>query len=91
MLPRFRSVWAALTAVALCAGALRAEDAGLKKGTPDLKSAGPLAFGPHGLLLVGDPQGAAKQGWEPNPAVPLFAGHLRIWQNLPVGETAQHP
>ena len=29
------------------------------KGTPDLKSAGPLAFGPEGILFVGDPQGAA--------------------------------
>jgi hypothetical protein len=31
----------------------------LKKGTPDLKSAGPLAFGPDGVLLVGDTRGAA--------------------------------
>ena len=30
-----------------------------KTGKPDLKSAGPLAFGPKGVLLVGDPQGAA--------------------------------
>jgi len=32
---------------------------GLKKGTPQLKSAGPLAFGPEGLLFIGDTQGAA--------------------------------
>jgi hypothetical protein len=31
----------------------------LKKGTPDIKSAGPLAFGPDGVLFVGDTQGAA--------------------------------
>jgi hypothetical protein len=31
----------------------------LKKGTPDLKSAGPLAFGPDGILFVGDTRGAA--------------------------------
>jgi hypothetical protein len=31
---------------------------GLKKGTPDLKSAGPLAFGPYGVLFVGDTQSA---------------------------------
>jgi len=30
-----------------------------KKGTPDLKSAGPLAFGPEGVLFVGDTRGAA--------------------------------
>lgn len=28
-------------------------------GAPDLKSAGPLAFGPEGVLFVGDTQGAA--------------------------------
>jgi hypothetical protein len=33
--------------------------ASLKKGSPDLKSAGPLAFGPQGILFVGDTQGAA--------------------------------
>jgi hypothetical protein len=33
--------------------------ASLKKGTPDLKSASSLAFGPDGILFVGDPQGAA--------------------------------
>jgi hypothetical protein len=32
---------------------------GLKKGTPDLKSAGHLAFGPDGLLFVADSQGGA--------------------------------
>jgi hypothetical protein len=33
--------------------------ASLKKGTPDLKSAGALAFGPEGILFVGDTKGAA--------------------------------
>jgi hypothetical protein len=32
---------------------------GVKKGTPDLKSAGPLAFAPDGTLFVGDTTGAA--------------------------------
>jgi hypothetical protein len=31
----------------------------IKKGTPDLKSAGPLAFAPDGTLFVGDTKGAA--------------------------------
>jgi len=31
----------------------------LKKGTPDLKSATALAFGPEGILFVGDPAGAS--------------------------------
>lgn len=33
--------------------------AGLEEGAPDLKSAGPLAFGPPGILFVADPLGAA--------------------------------
>jgi hypothetical protein len=37
-----------------------AADAGLKEsGKPDLKSAGPIAFGPPGVLFVADPQGGA--------------------------------
>ena len=48
----------ALAAVAAVAGA--ADVKGLtESGKPDLKSAGPLAFGPKGVLFVGDGQGAA--------------------------------
>jgi hypothetical protein len=47
-------------ALALVLGAaFSAQAADLTKGTPDLKSAGSLAFGPNGLLFVGDTQGAA--------------------------------
>jgi hypothetical protein len=55
-----------LAAVAVCmtlefsglsAGA--ADVWGLKAGTPDLKSAATLAFGPEDILFVGDPKGAA--------------------------------
>lgn len=35
------------------------QKSGLKEGTPELKSAGPLAFGPNGILFIGDSQGAA--------------------------------
>jgi hypothetical protein len=38
---------------------LIAADPGMTTGTPDIKSAGPLAFGPAGILFIGDPQGAA--------------------------------
>lgn len=43
-----------------------------KKGKPDLKSVGPLTFGPTGVLFVGDPQGAAifAIGVNPTPATP---------------------
>jgi hypothetical protein len=34
-------------------------DFGLKRGTPDLKSAGAMAFGPAGILFIADPQGSA--------------------------------
>jgi hypothetical protein len=39
--------------------ATASQAAGLAKGTPDLKSAGALTFGPDGLLFVGDAQGGA--------------------------------
>src|SRR5204863_305908 len=31
----------------------------MKKGTPDLKSVGPMTFAPEGVLIVGDPIGGA--------------------------------
>src|SRR5262245_10245230 len=58
MMKRFSTVF---LCVAFAVGAAAAADvaAGLKSGSPDLKSAGPLAFAPDGVLLVGDPVGAA--------------------------------
>ena len=49
----------AAMALALLAVPVQAAETGLKEGTPDLKEAGPLAFGPDGVLLIGDPQSAA--------------------------------
>jgi hypothetical protein len=49
-----------LTVLALFASPVWAADVnGLKSGTPELLSAGPLAFGPTGVLLIGDPKAAA--------------------------------
>src|SRR5579864_9445502 len=61
MLHRFRYAFLAVFGYALFALSAQAADSGfgLKTGIPDLKSAGPLAFGPEGILLVGDTQGAA--------------------------------
>lgn len=60
MLPRARLLVAALLGAALCAGPLHADlTSSLRQGKPDLKSIGPLAFGPDGVLFIGDPQGAA--------------------------------
>jgi hypothetical protein len=47
-------------AAVLAASALTVRsDEGLTKGNPDVKSVSALAFGPNGVLFVGDPQGAA--------------------------------
>jgi hypothetical protein len=48
-----------LIAAATLAMASPMKAAGLQRGTPDIKSAGPLAFGPDGILFVGDSTGAA--------------------------------
>jgi len=58
---RFRDLATGLLGLCLTATiTLGAEPtASLKKGTPDLKSAGPLAFGPEGILFIGDTKGAA--------------------------------
>ncbi len=62
-MPRIDSRKLAIALVALVTSASIARGAeptaSLKKGTPDLKSAGPLAFGPDGILFVGDTKGAA--------------------------------
>lgn len=51
----------AVAALSVVSASTRAEDlrASLKPGEPDLKSAGALAFGPDGILFVGDNQGGA--------------------------------
>jgi hypothetical protein len=51
------AVSAALASAALAAPAPPTEM--MKVGKPDLKSAGPLAIGPNGVLFVGDSMGAA--------------------------------
>jgi len=53
--------WSALAALAVLAVAFAQSPAadepagGLKKGSVELKTAGPLAFGPKGILFIGDP------------------------------------
>ena len=51
-----RLFFAAALALALVGSSQAVE--GLKKGTPAIKSAGALAFGPEGVLFVADPVGA---------------------------------
>src|SRR5689334_6152467 len=60
-----RNRWFALAALAVIVAVVPARGAdadltaSLKKGTVELKSAGPLAFGPQGILFIGDPRAAA--------------------------------
>lgn len=67
-----------LTAVALATSAAQAGvQSALQKGTPDIKHAGALAFGPEGVLFIGDSTSAAvfaidtgdKSGPSVKPAV----------------------
>ncbi len=52
-----RTILAAVAVLALAGSS--SWGAALSKGSPDLKSAGAIAFGPEGVLLVADTQGAA--------------------------------
>lgn len=54
-----RNMAAALVACVLVVSTLQGAEHGLTKGTPDLQQAGPLAFGPDGVLFVGDARSAA--------------------------------
>jgi hypothetical protein len=57
---RITGVTVVVLALVASAGQAADSPAGLGEvGKPDLKSAGPLTFGPKGVLFVGDPQGAA--------------------------------
>jgi hypothetical protein len=61
MLVKSRFTIALAACVALAAASVQAAGLtdGMKKGAVELKSAGPLAFGPEGILFVGDPKAAA--------------------------------
>ncbi len=50
---------AATVAISAAASATAADIYRLPVGSPELKSAGPLAFGPEGILLIGDTKAAA--------------------------------
>jgi hypothetical protein len=58
---RIRLAPLALVAAVVLAGSLQAAGPrdSLTKGTPELQSIGALAFGPEGILFIGDPRAAA--------------------------------
>jgi len=67
--------WACLPAVVLGLAAIASAQTGLDQtGKPDMKSAGPLAFGPKGVLFAGDPLGAQ-----------IFAIGVNTAQTTPIG------
>jgi hypothetical protein len=55
-------VGAMLATTAVCVASQKSE----QRGKPELRSAGPLAFGPKGVLFIGDPKGAAIYAVETN-------------------------
>lgn len=59
MVARMQWSLAAVACLAITTAARADLTESLKVGTPDIKSAGPLAFAPDGVLFVADPQGAA--------------------------------
>jgi hypothetical protein len=74
---RFRNLVVAFLGVCSSAAlAIGAEPtASLKKGTPDLKSAGALAFGPDGILFIGDTKGAALFAIDTGDRAPAAEKH----------------
>lgn len=60
MIRAIRSLALTLAMLSLLGSTVQADlTESLKKGSPDLKSIGPIAFGPDGVIFVGDPQGGA--------------------------------
>jgi hypothetical protein len=80
MLQKTRFAWTLVLGAALLSGSTQAGDltASLKKGTPDLKSAAALAFGPEGILFVGDTQGAAVFAIATGDQKPAASGALKV-------------
>lgn len=78
--PKFRSILLAVSAVALMTTAAAAAEytASLEPGKADLKSAGALAFGPEGILFVGDTAGAAIFALDTQDRTPSSAGTVDI-------------
>lgn len=69
---------AAVVALAASAPAVGAEN-GLTKGTPEIKSISALAFGPNGLLFIGDPTGSAIYAIDTGDT--KVAGHKDVSMN----------
>jgi hypothetical protein len=67
----------ALLTLALGAAATQAAD-GLKTGTPEVKSISAIAFGPDGVLFLGDPQAAAVFAVDTKDTSPAGKGEVAV-------------
>ena len=63
-----RWVFCVIAGLLVSASAAFGAEWGLKEGTPDVKSAGALAFGPDGILFVGDAKSATVSKRKPRTA-----------------------
>ena len=64
----FIVTWSLVALILLNVAAAQAAEWGLKEGSLKLQSAGPLAFGPDGILFVGDTTAAAVVAFETGDA-----------------------
>jgi hypothetical protein len=71
-------VLGAMTVAAVAADTPKAE----QRGKVELRSAGPLAFGPNGVLFIGDPKGAAIFAVETNETARPSAGRSKPSVNV---------
>ena len=83
-----RSKLLAVAVVLALATVSQAADDGLAKGTPEVKSANALAFGPNGLLFVGDTQSATIFAIEMLPRSFLTPAFSAISASLTIGARA---
>jgi hypothetical protein len=79
-LSRSRILALAVTALALVAAPASANyhTSGMKAGKADLRSAGPLAFGPQGILFAGDSNGAAIFALDTGDTKPGSSGSVSV-------------
>jgi hypothetical protein len=73
-----RTRFALLAAAVALAAAAPAPAADLKKGTPEINSVSALAFGPNGLLFIGDPQSATITAVDTGDAKPDGRGDVNV-------------
>src|SRR6187399_1791461 len=67
-----------VAALVLASAAVGRADDGLTKGTPDVKSITALAFGPKGMLFVGDSAGATLFAIDTGDAKPAGDKPLNV-------------